>query len=368
MHVDRSCQLVIRDSVSAPTTSTVWAWPATIEAWATLSAYMKLEHAAETSRHPTVRVPRRFCKRHATFGKTMSGVVVPTTIRSTSAAVIPAAPSASTAAPYARSEVAVSGPAMWRSRIPVCDSIHASVVETEAASSALASTRSGTHRPMPTIVDPLRTRLLPGLDCGESLGERQLRQACHVGPDRVDHARADRFGGQTDGVAHRSGFGTSVAHDADAVDAQQRRAAVLGVVEPQRERFEARARERDAEAHEQTAAQLFAEQAEDAEGETFAELEDDVADEPVAHHDVGGAGKDAAPLDVPDEPQARPAEQLRRPDHEFVALRVLLAVAEQAHPRRFDAEDPRRVDAAHDAELQQMFGPAVHVGAGVQHD
>src|SRR5579864_8774302 len=229
---------------------------------------------------------------------------------------------------------------MWRSRMPVCDSIHSSVVETEAASSALASTRSGTHRPMPTIVDPLGTSLLPRLDCGESLGERQLRQARYVGTDRVDHACADRLGREPDGVAHRSGLRAPVAHDADAVDPQQRRAAVLGVVEPQRERLEARARERDAEAHEQAAAQLFAEQAEDAEGETFAELEDDVADEPVAHHDVGGAGKDAAPLDVADEPQARSAEQLRRPDHELVALRVLFAVAEQAHPRRFDAEDP----------------------------
>ena len=55
---------------------------------------MKPEHAALTSNAAQPFAPRRCCSRHAVDGKMRSGVVVPSTIRSISRALTPAASSA----------------------------------------------------------------------------------------------------------------------------------------------------------------------------------------------------------------------------------------------------------------------------------
>ena len=60
----------------------------------------------------------------------MSGVVVPTTMKSMSAGVRPARRIASRAASAARSDVATPGSTMCRSRMPVRCRIHSSVVST----------------------------------------------------------------------------------------------------------------------------------------------------------------------------------------------------------------------------------------------
>ena len=73
----------------------------------------------------------------------MSGVEVATTIRSTSALVRPALASAQRHASSARSLVDSWSAAMWRSRMPVRSTIHASLVSTTDASSALVMIFSG---------------------------------------------------------------------------------------------------------------------------------------------------------------------------------------------------------------------------------
>ncbi len=76
-------------------------------------------------------------------GKAMSPVVVPTTMKSISPGSTPARSSACWAARRPRSEVASLSSTMWRSRMPVRWTIHASDVFTIFSSSALVRIRLG---------------------------------------------------------------------------------------------------------------------------------------------------------------------------------------------------------------------------------
>ncbi len=53
---------------------------------------------------------------------------------------------------------------------------------------------------------------------------------------------------------------------------------------------------------------------------------------------------------------------------ELVALSFLFPDGQEPHPGMGDVQDGLGVDAAHERELHQMFGFAVHVGAHVQDD
>ena len=111
---------------------------------AVVNAYVNPEHAAPRSKPQALVAPILCCSRHAVLGNIMSGVVVPTTMKSMSAGVMPAWAIACSAASFARSEVATPGSTMWRSRIPVRCWIHSSLVSTIFSRSALVSTRGGT--------------------------------------------------------------------------------------------------------------------------------------------------------------------------------------------------------------------------------
>src|SRR4029450_11755575 len=73
-----------------------------------------------------------------------------------------------------------------------------------------------------TLVDAALARLREGLT--QLPGER--------GPDVSVDVRLDPTRGDPDGVLHRPGRGGPVADDARAVDAEQRRASRLRVVDP----------------------------------------------------------------------------------------------------------------------------------------
>jgi hypothetical protein len=81
--------------------------------------------------------------RVAVDGKVWSGVAVATRIASMSAAPIPQAESAWSAARAARSEVSCPSAAMWRWPIPVRARIQASDVSRRFDSSSFVTTRSG---------------------------------------------------------------------------------------------------------------------------------------------------------------------------------------------------------------------------------
>src|SRR5262245_33001075 len=79
----RSFQSVIRDNVSAPTTSAHFASPQRTYLSAIDSAYMKPLQAVSTLNAGPPRAPSRPCSSTPQFGKTRSGVVVPNEMKST---------------------------------------------------------------------------------------------------------------------------------------------------------------------------------------------------------------------------------------------------------------------------------------------
>ena len=141
--VSLSVQSIIRDKVSAPTTSALLAAPVFINLSATLSAYIKPVHTACISKAAEPRTPKRSCNKQAVLGKTRSGVVVATIIKSTSSALTEAASIAIRAACSARSQVISSSAAMCLLTTPVLLLIHSSEVSTICSSSALSIIRSG---------------------------------------------------------------------------------------------------------------------------------------------------------------------------------------------------------------------------------
>jgi hypothetical protein len=104
---------------------------------------MKPEHTACTSKAAPCVMPSWACSLVAVAGKVLSGVAVASTMRSSSAPVIPALASACSAALSARSEVSSPGAATWRWRMPVRWTIQSSEVSSRSANSALLTIRAG---------------------------------------------------------------------------------------------------------------------------------------------------------------------------------------------------------------------------------
>src|SRR5688572_7067778 len=174
------------------------------------------------------------CTVQAIEGRMRSGVTVATKMWSTSWTSTPAASSAFFAASVARSEFSWPGATMRRSRMPVRVTIHSSDVSTIFSRSALDSTRSGRARPVPAMVAPRR-----GLGFGMG-GSQQVEDV------RVDALLDERRGG-ADRAADGARGRAAVADEDDAVDAEQWRAAVLGVVELLLQALERRAHEQRAQ-------------------------------------------------------------------------------------------------------------------------
>ena len=128
---------------SAPMTSAVSALPVATYWAAVTSAYMNPLHAACTSKAGASR-PSRCCTRLAVLGHAWSGVNVPTTHRSTSAALTPAAVIARRAAGTHRSLVAWSAAAWRRSRMPVRRSIQPGSNPCLLSKYSFVTTRAGT--------------------------------------------------------------------------------------------------------------------------------------------------------------------------------------------------------------------------------
>ena len=116
-----------------------------------VSAYVKPEQAAPRSNPQADVAPILFCSTQAVLGKIVSGVVVPTTMKPMSVGATPACFMAPNAASFARSDVAIPGSTMWRSRMPVRCSIHSFDVSTSFSRSELVSRRGGTNVDSPAI-------------------------------------------------------------------------------------------------------------------------------------------------------------------------------------------------------------------------
>src|SRR5262245_42165829 len=184
----------------------------------------------------TARVAPSFCwSVQAQEGRMRSGVVVATRMQSTWSAVSPAASSARWQATSARSDDACSGAAIRRSRIPVRSTIHSSEVSTMRSRSALVSRFSGTYIPVPVIVAP---RIASG--CGVMV---RLDLLANV----LVHSLLHERGHGADRALECARTARPVADEAHAVDAEQRRRAVLLPVELVLEAHHRRAHEQHAQ-------------------------------------------------------------------------------------------------------------------------
>ena len=157
-------------------------------------------------------------------------------------------------------------------------------------------------------------------------------------------------------------------HDAGALDAQKRRAAVrvgahlaLEIREPALERQRAQLGDRGL--HHDVLERL-----EQHLGGALDGLQTHVAGEPVANEHVEVGRQHIAPLGVAGEVGQLLAHQLVRLLRELGALLLLLADIEQRGARLLDAQHLLRVDRAHAAELHEVLGLAVGVGAHIAHN
>ena len=185
----------------------------------------------------------------------------------------------------------------------------------------------------------------------------------------VDAVRGE-VAGDADGVLDRLGVRAAVGDDAAAFDAEERRAAVFGVVDPLLDVVERALR---AAARRSCAWTSRVTSVADASCRTISPSDSEALSttlpmKPSQTIDVRVAVEDVAALGVAHEVEARLLEDAERLLRQLVALALFLADREQADARRVDAEDHLRVEVAHDRELAEVGGLGVDVRADVEQD
>src|SRR5262245_37300403 len=157
----------------------------------------------------------------------------------------------------------------------------------------------------------------------------------------------------------------AVADDADAVDAQERSAAVFAVVVAVHQSLQRLLAllAFDIKSGEDFLKRHLHDELEDA----LASLQHHVADEAIADHDIRGAAVNVAALDIADEllAQAAGVEERVRVLGEIVPLLLLLADVHQTDGRTRSLKNVPCEDAAHHPVLEQMRGLGADVGADI---
>ena len=159
-----------------------------------------------------------------------------------------------------------------------------------------------------------------------------------------------------------------MADDADTFDAQERGAAILGIIEALLERIEGLAGEDIPHLGGDGAGKRLLEHSDDGVHHALADFQGHVADEAVADDDVDVAAEEVAALDVAHEVEGQgrlPQAPVGLPHH-FVPLGGFFPDGEQPHPRALHPEHHPVVDLAHDGKLLQVLWAAVNVGAHVE--
>jgi hypothetical protein len=100
--------------------------------------------------------------------------------------------------------------------------------------------------------------------------------------------------------------------------------------------------------------------------QALAGLQHHVPHKPITNHHVHPVIKQIMALDVADEVDRNPPAQLERLEGEFVAFDLLGADTQDPHPGLALTQDLPGVNAPHNRVLEQMHGPAIDVGPGIQ--
>src|SRR5205807_6149394 len=112
------------------------------------------------------------------------------------------------------------------------------------------------------------------------------------------HARAGQPRGHANGVLDGVGVGTAMPDHANAAHAQERRAAVLRIINRLSQGLEGPLRKLPAHLGNQRAVHGLPQQPKNLERQAFANFQGDVAHEPVAHDDIHVAGKQIPAFDI----------------------------------------------------------------------
>ncbi len=149
--------------------------------------------------------------------------------------------------------------------------------------------------------------------------------------------RFGKFCGHAHGILHGVRIRRSVRDDADALDAQQRRSAVLGVVEALFEIGERAARQQRSDLPRDGCFERFLKSGADQVGDAFGNLQGDIADESVGDDHIDFSIVEIAAFDVADKIQRKLLQELKGLAGQIVALGLFFADREQADARMLDS-------------------------------
>src|SRR5664279_1901673 len=164
-------------------------------------------------------------------------------------------------------------------------------------------------------------------------GERRRRERERALADFLWNSAPDEFVGRPNGVAHGLRIRAPVPDETGPVHAEERRPAVLAVVEALLEGTEGVLREQEAHRRLKAAGDLLFERLLHKVREALGDLEDDVPREAVRYDHVDVAPVDVAALDVPDEMETGLLQKAKRFLHDVRALAFLFADGHEADLR-----------------------------------
>src|SRR6266571_500391 len=155
--------------------------------------------------------------------------------------------------------------------------------------------------------------------------------------DLSDDVMTYGLSGGADRVRHGEWGRSSVTDDTDAVDPEQGRAAVGGIVGPAANPLQGRHQQAARQLQPERSGQLLLDHVPHHVGDAFPQLQHHVAHKAIADDDVGLALEQLAALDVAHKAKASGGEQGKGRARELAALGVLLPITQQSHLWMSDA-------------------------------
>ena len=159
-----------------------------------------------------------------------------------------------------------------------------------------------------------------------------------------------------------------MSDDRHAVQADERRAAVFGIVQAAVSLTQGFLTEQISETAREIFLERFFQHLPGKAGDAFHGFERHVAGKAIADDDVDFAVENIASLDVANIAERQLGEQLARRPRELVPFAFLFTNRQQPDPRVLAAEGDPRVSGTHEGELDQMLRAAFDGRAGIEQD
>src|SRR5579863_2448270 len=162
------------------------------------------------------------------------------------------------------------------------------------------------------------------------------------------------------------GIRRSVSDEANALHAQQRRSAVLGVIQAFFEISKRAARKQIPDLAGDRSFERFFEGIANQVGYAFGNLQRDIAHETVSDDDIHFTVVQIASFNVADKIQRQLFEKLERVPGEFIALSFFFPYGKQTYAGTAGAEHGAKINLSHDGELLEIVRLAIHIRAHIQ--